>query len=937
MEKFSGLHLPDGQPVYTQEYVASLRESKSDRFILAQKGAQERMLAQDVDILICGGSRGGSKGEPYSSPVVTPFGLRRMGNLKVGDIITDINGGMQRVICITELGNVKVYRITFSDGTSVRCTADHLWKIKATNVRTKKRLRYNLGQEADWRLWTTDMIRQLLERQSDGELSTGANKCNLLVPLCQPVRFTRSFNGKAKPQTPAYVMGCLLGDGCITDTVKNGSYDALLCTADDEIAGYFREYGFDMSNFARKQGGRASDYRIKDGTLRADLHNLGLYGCNSHNKFVPEYYLYAPLEVRWDFIQGLMDTDGMADARGHCSFSTVSKRLADGVAFILRSLGAYVTVTVNKAGYRDIDGCYIPCSDVYSLYIKIKDSYRLFRLKRKKDRCRDYNGGVSQPTKRIVSCEFDGYDKCRCIAVSDPSALYLTDDFTVTHNSFSLLLEGLKDAQKANFNALLLRKETGDLAGLVNDSYRVYSQYGEYHSSKDDTTWHFRNGGKLKFSYYDGSYLDFKERFQGRQYNFIGIDEITQCPYEKFKYLSTCNRNAHGLRNRIWGTCNPDPRSWVRLFIDWWIDADGYIDPARDGVIRYCYMDGDDVNNVVWGDTRHEVFEMCQEKIMRLWKPEYDDMGLDPEHTFIQSVTFVRADLSDNKKLLLSDPAYLARLGQQDEEQVMRDLLANWNFITGGDDLVSAQDLDAIFDNSYQLGDGIRRCTADIALEGGDNLVMWLWVGWHVQDFFCCRVDSATAVSCIKAKLKEWGVHETNFCYDKQGIGQYIKGFFPDALPFVNQAAPVANDADEQKGIKYMYKDLKSQCAWLFKETIRDKAMSFEKSLLNLKVSGNGYKSVPLRQILQKERKSLRRDSEDTDRGFRLMPKKNAIKIVGHSPDFWEALLFREYFELEKPYKQPENFWLVTGSRSIPQGFIQPGQPSFRPPRYRPY
>ena len=194
-----------------------------------------------------------------------------------------------------------------------------------------------------------------------------------------------------------------------------------------------------------------------------------------------------------------------------------------------------------------------------------------------------------------------------------------------------------------------------------------------------------------------------------------------------------------------------------------------------------------------------------------------------------------------------------------------------------------------------------------------------------------------TAVSCIKAKLKEWGVHETNFCYDKQGIGQYIKGFFPDALPFVNQAAPVANDANEQKGIKYMYKDLKSQCAWLFKETIRDKAMSFEKSLLNLKVSGNGYKSVPLRQILQKERKSLRRDSEDTDRGFRLMPKKNAIKIVGHSPDFWEALLFREYFELEKPYKQPENFWLVTGSRSVPQGFIQPGQPPFRPPRYRPY
>lgn len=913
MDKFSGLTLPDGQPIYTQEYVQHLRDTKRGNNIIAQKGSQERMLAQDVDILICGGSRGGSKGEPYSSPVVTPFGLRRMGDLKVGDIISDINGGMQRVICITELGHVKVYRIMFSDGTSVRCTADHLWKIKATNVRTKKRLRYNLGQEAEWRLWTTDMIRQLLERQSDGELSTGANKCNLLVPLCQPVRFTRCFNGKAKPRTPAYVMGCLLGDGCITDTVKNGSYDALLCTADDEIAGYFREYGFDMSNFARKQGGRASDYRIKDSTLRADLHNLGLYGCNSHNKFVPEYYLYAPLEVRWDFIQGLMDTDGMADARGHCSFSTVSKRLADGVAFILRSLGAYVTVTANKAGYRDIDGCYMPCSDVYSLYIKIRDSYRLFRLKREKDRCRDYNGGVSQPTKRIVSCEFDGYDKCRCIAVSDPSALYLTDDFTVTHNSFSLLLEGLKDAHQKDFSGLILRKERGDLEGLERDSRKVYSQYGKYNQSKDDMTWYFNAGGALKLTYYEESLDDFKARFQGRQFNFIGIDEITQCPYDKFAYLRTCNRNAYNLRNRMWGTCNPDPRSWVRTFIAWWVNEDGYIIPKRDGVVRYCYIDGDDVNNVVWGDTRHEVYEQCQDKIKKLWKPEYDEMGLDPEYTFVQSVTFVRADLSDNKALLLSDPSYIARLAQQGEELVMRDLMANWNFINVGNDLVTDAELEAMFNNSIQTGDEVRRATADIALEGGDNLVMWFFIGNHIRDLFVCRLDSRTAVSCISAKLKEWGVMEYNFCYDKQGIGQYIEGFFPKALPFVNQAAPIAQSAKEQKGIKYMYKDLKSQCAWLFKDDIKDGNLSIDNELLSRKYSGNGYKSLPLRNILQNERKSLKRDSEDADRGFRLMSKSDAKKIVGHSPDFWEALLFFEYFKLKKGNKTPKNLWLITG------------------------
>lgn len=119
-----------------------------------------------------------------------------------------------------------------------------------------------------------------------------------------------------------------------------------------------------------------------------------------------------------------------------------------------------------------------------------------------------------------------------------------------------------------------------------------------------------------------------------------------------------------------------------------------------------------------------------------------------------------------------------------------------------------------------------------------------------------------------------------------------------------------------------MYKDLKSQCAWLFKDDIKDGNFSIERELLERKYSGNGYKSMPLRLILQKERKSLKRDSEDADRGFRLMSKSDAIKLVGHSPDFWESLLFFEYFKLKEGSIKPKNSWLVTGSRkNIYNGF----------------
>lgn len=476
--------------------------------------------------------------------------------------------------------------------------------------------------------------------------------------------------------------------------------------------------------------------------------------------------------------------------------------------------------------------------------------------------------------------------------------------------SFTSLLEAMYDVKKPGFNAIILRNEKDDLSGLITDSYKVFSQYGTYNKSQNDMTWNFYTGGWLKFSYYAGTFTDFKTRFQGRQYSYICIDEITQCPYKKFKYLLTNNRNAAGIRNRFWGTCNPDPESWVRKFIDWWIGEDGYAIPERDGVVRYCYMNGDSPDMIYWGNTREEVYEQCKEIIDGLWSPEYDELGYDKLDMFIKSVTFIRADLSENVILTSTDKSYFGNLAQQDEEQRMRDLKANWNWKNAGDDMIKMQDLEDIFDNSYQTGDNVHRASADIALEGGDNLVMWKWIGWHTSDLFVCRLDSRTVVSVIKEKLNEWGVEEENFTYDMQGLGQFMKGFFPDAVPFNNQQAPIALSSEDEKGIKYLYKDLKSQCAWLFYKKIKEKEISIESELLSLKYSGNGFDGVPLRQILQKERKSLRRDDDAADKGFKLLPKKKAKQYVGHSPDFWEAWFYIMIFTLiRKKHIKAKGLW----------------------------
>jgi len=77
-------------------------------------------------------------------------------------------------------------------------------------------------------------------------------------------------------------------------------------------------------------------------------------------------------------------------------------------------------------------------------------------------------------------------------------------------------------------------------------------------------------------------------------------------------------------------------------------------------------------------------------------------------------------------------------------------------------------------------------------------------------------------------------------------------------------------------------------------------------------VSGNGYEDIMLRDVLQKERMSLRRDPDTKDKGFCLMPKKKSKVIVGHSPDWWESLYFRAYFDIAEPVQmEVENSWML--------------------------
>lgn len=460
--------------------------------------------------------------------------------------------------------------------------------------------------------------------------------------------------------------------------------------------------------------------------------------------------------------------------------------------------------------------------------------------------------------------------------------------------SFGILLDALFDVGNPYFHALIMRNEKGDLDSLIDTSHRILSPFGEYNRSKDDMTWNFYAGGFLKFGYYADDFESFKKRWQGKDFSYIAIDEITHMPYAKFKYITTDNRNAHFIRNRIYGTCNPDPESWVARFIDWWIGDDGLPIKERDGVVRYCFMDGDDPSTIVWGDTREEVYQQCRGIIDRHYTEDMHRYGK-PQDLFVRSVCFIEGKLADNRQLMRSDPTYIANLANQDEAQRARDLDGNWKYKELGSELLTLRDMEKWYANPRQNSDNAPYASCDVAVDGGDNLVLCLWTGQrrHLQDIFTCRLDAKGALTAVSAKLEEWGVPHNHFTYDLNGLGQLFKGFFKDAVPFNNMGA-----IDPK--MRYVYANYKSQAAFLFVQAIKNGEFSFEPTLLNQRFSGKGYDKRMLRDVLMNEKKVLRRDETNTEHGFALPKKGQMKKIIGHSPDFIEAMVMIMVFDIEK-------------------------------------
>lgn len=343
----------------------------------------------------CYNQIGTGKAQEDSEPVLTPNGWRAIGDLRVGDSVIGSDGKPTIVTGVFPQGVVPIFKVIMRDGGWTRVTGDHLWTVNTAQRRfagSKPKV-----------MTTAEILAEMARRPT----------VTYFTPVVKPVEFA----AKDLPIEP-YLLGIILGDAWISP-----AGEVRLTTDEASVHGLLGRC------VAHGSPGIVNKHLAG---MRPAIRALGLAGCRSDEKFIPADYLRGSVQQRHDLLQGLLDTDGYADAYG-VEFSSTSEALVDGVIDLAQSLGGIATKSSIRQGrYGDT-----LCKPYWRVYVKLPKEFAPFRLQRKLAK---WTPPSKYPVVRgIKSITSDGEGAATCISVSAADHLYVTRHHIVTHNTLSAL------------------------------------------------------------------------------------------------------------------------------------------------------------------------------------------------------------------------------------------------------------------------------------------------------------------------------------------------------------------------------------------------------------------------------------------------------------------------------------------------------------------
>lgn len=347
----------------------------------------------------------------------------------------------------------------------------------------------------------------------------------------------------------------------------------------------------------------------------------------------------------------------------------------------------------------------------------------------------------------------------------------------------------------SRFRAVFLRNNLGDLksgGGILDEFKKMYGKGCNVVESGDPHI-DFPSGSRIDVTHIaDQTKEKVLQRFKGRQYDMIYFDEGTGFTWECFTAVYSRNRGMANWTGKVRMTTNPKRSHWLRQFLDWYIGVDGFIIPERNGVVRYFYINGETVKDVVWGDSKEEVYQKCKIQIDRTLRKFNGKDGKYGYKEMIKSFTFYLGTMAENKAVLDNNSGYIGSVAVMGGREAQANLEGNWN-VDADEDLnavIPSDVANKVFIADPQINND-RWITADLADTGTDNFLCLAWDGFHIIDILMLgRTTPRENAERLEAFALKHDVSNSHIIYD--GIrGTYINDYIPEAMPFISNMKPM--------------------------------------------------------------------------------------------------------------------------------------------------
>lgn len=398
---------------------------------------------------------------------------------------------------------------------------------------------------------------------------------------------------------------------------------------------------------------------------------------------------------------------------------------------------------------------------------------------------------------------------------------------------------------------------------------------------------------------------EFREMAKKNQASALYYDEASSMPFKMFMYWQSRNRDSSGMKPQMVLSFNPEFTHWTTTLLlnAGYINPDTYyIYPEMNGKTKYLYFEGDDVNDVIIGDTPEEVV-----RVAGITLSDADRAAGLTEAHLVKSFTMFTGEAADNRKLIAATGGgSVANLHATGKTQ--RNVLKGAYFGPNNDERssVTKQMILNLPTNPIN-GDKNLYATLDISTGGekSDVCPMVIWKGLQIIAIESFKGDMKDLVDWIEAKLNTYGIPQSRLAFDAGGVGYYLSSYI-NANPIVsNKTAIQEIDEFGNPAQMELFFNLRSQLLGKTKVLFETGQISTCLDLNDKYPYGKKGEYRSLRDILFDEI-DLFVSTTRNNRTYFLSKDEYKARHQKNSPDLMDSICLRSYFELDaRPKKQP--------------------------------